>query len=126
MPPQENTVLFDANMILRYLLNDNPEMAERAEQYLNHVSVTVTTEVIAEVVYVLRGVYQLDRAGTADAVSRFLQLVQCRDREIVKTALDTYGRENLDFVDCVLYAYHTVENVEIATFDRKLLKLLGR
>ena len=28
-------VLFDTNMILRYLLNDNQEMADKAEAYLD-------------------------------------------------------------------------------------------
>jgi Predicted nucleic-acid-binding protein, contains PIN domain len=52
-------VMFDANMILRYLLNDNEQMAEKAEQYLDAGNVWVTIEVIAEVVYVLKGVYSL-------------------------------------------------------------------
>ncbi len=51
--------MFDTNMILRYLLNDNPEMSQRAEEYINAGDVSVTIEVIAEVVYVLKGVYSL-------------------------------------------------------------------
>ncbi|MBQ3798010.1 MAG: PIN domain-containing protein [Butyrivibrio sp.] len=50
-------VMLDANMILRYLLNDNAEMAETAEKYINSGNVIVTIEVIAEVIYVLKGVY---------------------------------------------------------------------
>ena len=52
-------VMLDANMILRYLLNDNQEMADIAEQYLNDGDVSVTIEVLAEVVYVLKGVYSM-------------------------------------------------------------------
>ncbi len=126
MPQRKNMVLFDANMILRYLLNDNPNMAEKAEEYLNQSTVTITTEVIAEVVYVLRGVYHMERTMTADVVLDFLQMVQCRDKEVVRIALETYGRENLDFVDCVLYAYHKTAGAEIAAFDRKLLHLMAR
>lgn len=33
---------------------------------------------------------------------------------------------NLDFVDCVLYAYHSVRQYEIKTFDKKLNKLLSQ
>ena len=47
-------VMLDANMILRYLLNDNQEMADRAERYLEDGDVIVTIEVVAEVVYVLK------------------------------------------------------------------------
>ena len=35
-------VIFDANMILRYLLNDNVEMSETAEKYINTKRVNVT------------------------------------------------------------------------------------
>lgn len=52
MRQRENMVLFDANMILRYLLNDNAEMAEEAEKNLNQNTAAVTIEVIVEVVYV--------------------------------------------------------------------------
>ena len=121
----KSMVIFDANMILRYLLNDNAEMAEKAENYLNQDTVTVTIEVIAEVVYVLKGVYHMTRKTIADTLKDFLLLVQCRDRETVNIALETYGNENLDFVDCVLYGYHKVERMEVATFDKKLLNLLN-
>ncbi|MBR6096455.1 MAG: hypothetical protein IKP82_05895 [Oscillospiraceae bacterium] len=65
-------------MILRYLLNDDQEMANRAEQYLNAGDVHVTIEVIAELVYVLRGVYSLERGQIADTVKAFLCQVQCQ------------------------------------------------
>lgn len=119
-------VIIDANMILRYLLNDNEEMAQQAEQYLERGDVHVTIEVMAEVVYVLMGVYHLERQKTADTLLAFLQLVQCREMAALRLALETFGEERLDFVDCVLYAYHQVHGVEIATYDKKLQKLMER
>lgn len=118
-------VMFDANMILRYLLDDNEEMAQRAEDYLNAGDVFVTTEVIAEVVYVLNGVYSLERGKIVDALKRFLRLVDYQEAEVVNLAVETYGGKGLDFVDCILYAYHQIKGIEIATFDKKLMKLLS-
>ena len=118
-------VIFDANMILRYLLNDDQVMADRAEAYLDAGTVTVTTEVIAEVVYVLKGVYAMKRDEIAETVKGFLKLVSCQEPAVLDLALDTYGERSLDFVDCVLYGYHAVKGAEIATFDKKLLKLLS-
>ena len=66
------TVL-DANMILRYLLNDNAAMAETAERYIEAGNASVTIEVMAEVVYVLKGVYFMERdliAQTLECVSK--------------------------------------------------------
>lgn len=117
-------VILDANMILRYLLNDNEEMADRAEQYLNAGDVFITIEVISEVIYVLKGVYSLKRDVIANTVKAFVELVNCREMDVLKLALDTYGEQKLDFVDCVLYGYHSVKGAEIATFDKKLLKLM--
>ena len=118
-------VMLDANMILRYLLDDNPEMAEKAEEYINTGEVFVTIEVVAEVVYVLKGVYTLERDKISQNIRAFLEIVGCRDREVLDLALETYAERNLDFVDCVLYAYHKNKGIDIATFDKKLLKLLS-
>ena len=119
-------VMFDANVILRYLLNDNEEMAEKAELYVESDRVIVTIEVIAEVIYVLKGVYSMERKVIVEFVREFLELVECSDKEVLLLALDTYAEHNLDFVDCVLYGYYSVDAINIATFDKKLLKLMGK
>ena len=104
-------------------MNDNPSMAEKAEQFIDGGKAQVTIEVIAKVVYVLKGVYSLDRKTIASTIKEFLELVECTNREILNQALDSFAEYNLDFVDCVLYAYHLIKGAEIATFDKKLLKL---
>ena len=50
-------VILDTNMVLRYLLNDVQEMADEAERRIQAGNASVTIEVIAEAVYVLRNVY---------------------------------------------------------------------
>ena len=70
-------VIFDANMILRFLLNDNKEMADIAERHLKSGEVMVTIEVVAEVVYVLKGVYSLGREIIASTIKNFLNFVIC-------------------------------------------------
>ncbi len=117
--------MLDTNMILRYLLNDNMEMADKAEEYLNAGDVYVTIEVIAEVIYVLKGVYSMERDKIVEVINDFLNLVNCRNMDVLRFSLDTYGERNLDFVDCVLYGYHSVRGFKVATFDKKLLKLVA-
>lgn len=111
-------------MILRYLLDDNAEMAGKAAEYVEGGNAVVTVEVIAEVTYVLKGVYSLDRTEISDTIGEFLKLVGSSNMDVLSLAIRTYGKENLDFVDCVLFAYHKARDIEIATFDQKLLKLL--
>lgn len=121
----KSTVVFDTNMILRYILEDNIEMADIAEEYIMSCNVIVTIEVIAEVVYVLRKVYSMERQSVVDNVQKFTKLVYCEEDDVLNLALDTYSNNNLDFVDCILYAYNKIEGYEIATFDKKLLRLLN-
>ena len=121
----KNTVIFDANMILRYILEDNEKMADEVEEYIALYNVVITLEVVAEVVYVLRKVYCAERNAISEMLTEFVSLVDCRERDVLYVALIAYATYNLDFVDCVLYAYHKINGVEIATFDKKLLRLLN-
>ena len=118
-------VILDANMILRYLVNDNAEMAIVAENYINDGSAYITIEVAAEVVYVLNSVYSMERSKISEILIDFLDLVDCTEKEVLICALKTYQTHKLDFVDCVLYGYNVIHNFDIATFDKKLLKLMS-
>lgn len=117
--------MLDTNMVLRYLLNDNKEMADEAEKIIKGGSVLVTTEVIAEVVYVLKGVYSIERGKITSCLLEFISEVSVPEEKVVRLGLETYAEHNLDFVDCVLYAYNRVKGYEVRTFDRKLKKLIG-
>ncbi len=117
-------IILDTNMILRYLLNDNKEMADEAEKVIKQGNVGVTIEIIAEVVYVLKRVYSIERDSIKISLLNFLLEVQADEKEVIKVGLEIYGKQNLDFVDCILYAYNRVKGYEIKTFDKKLKKLL--
>lgn len=117
--------MLDTNMILRYLLNDSREMADEAETIIKEGSVLLTTEVVAEVVYVLKGVYSVERGQIASCLLEFLSEVIIPEEQVVRLGLETFAEQNLDFVDCILYAYNQIKGYEIRTFDKKLQRLLG-
>ena len=119
-------VVLDANVILRYLLNDNEAMAKEAENVIKTEVTMVPIEVIAEVVYVLKGVYSVDRVKIRDALMEFLSEVTVAEKEVIQIGLEAYVENNLDFVDCILYAYSCVKKYDTKTFDKKLNKLLSR
>ena len=117
--------MLDTNMVLRYLLNDSREMADEAETIIKEGSVLLTTEVVAEVVYVLKGVYSVERGQIASCLLEFLSEVIIPEEQVVRLGLKTFAEQNLDFVDCILYAYNQIKGYEIRTFDKKLQRLLG-
>ena len=122
----EAMILLDANIIVRYLTADNVEMAEKAEEYIKFGNAFVTTEVIEEVIFVLQKVYGWKRNEISRLLIEFIHLVIVSDVEIIECTLEVYGRTNLDFVDCVLFAYHKLFGFEVATFDRQLIKMMSR
>ena len=119
-------VMLDTNMILRYLLNDNEEMALKAENVIKKERVYVTIEIIAEVVYVLKGVYSVEREEIKESLLAFLKEVAAVEEDVLKLGIETYAKHNLDFPYCILYAYHRMKGYEIKTFDKKLIKLLNQ
>lgn len=64
--------MLDANIILRYLLNDNEKMASEAEAIIKNMPVQVNIETVAEVIYVLKGGYHVGRAEIRQCLLQFL------------------------------------------------------
>jgi len=127
-PSLKNMQKIDANIILRYILNDHSELSPKTKEIIEQHTVEVPIEVLCEVVYVLTGHYKIDRKNVSVELKRFFDLTQCvlSHREAILKGLDYFGKNNLDFVDCILAGYAEIENDEILTFDEKLKKLIEK
>jgi len=113
-------IRIDTNYIVRYLVNDDIEMAEIAEKILTTKNVFISNEILAEVVYVLLGVYKISKIDIANQLFELINFenISVSNYEVVKKAFDIFKTKNLDFVNCLLCAYS--KNDEIITFDKKL------
>ena len=101
-------------------------MATLAEEVIMNQEVFISNEVLAEVVYVLGGVYKLSRDKISAVLVELMRFsnIGNTDKRIVFKALEIYGKKKLDFIDCLLCAYSNVD--EVLTFDKKLQKCLLR
>ena len=117
--------LIDANVILRYLLSDHPEYSERARKVIAEGAYTLP-EVIAEVVYVLKGVYKVGRGEISNTLIDFMDEVAIDNQEVITLALSLYSDTTLGVVDCILLACHRITGVEVISFDKKLNRNLER
>ena len=116
--------IIDANILLRYLLEDEPLFAKKAAAILENGSVYIPFEALAEVVYVMLGLYHATRS---DISSVLLQLteqpnVSTSNLSVLQEALRLFENKKLDFVDSLLCAYSRIEGAQIETFDKKLAK----
>jgi len=118
----------DANVILRYVLVDHAELSTRAAEILEQQTAILPMEVACEVVYVLQKVYEVDREEIRQQLGNLLteNLIEMDKFAVFLKALECYSTSTFDFVDCLLWAYHTVEQREVFTFDNKLHKFIQR
>lgn len=116
-------VLLDANAALRYLLGDNAEMAAKTKEAIEF-GAFLLPEVLAEIVYVLRGVYDVPRSELAKKTNAFLDEVECDHPAVLRNAMSRFGSTKLDFIDCLLIAYHDELGDSVITFDKDMLKCL--
>ncbi len=116
----------DANIILRYILKDNELQFGKACSIMEETEVFIAPEVMAEVVYVLLKVYQVPKKELCEILKMLLMYdnVSTLESEVMRKALVLFSQKSLDFVDCILCAYHQVKGDLIETFDQRLLKSL--
>ena len=115
----------DANAVLRFLLQDIEEQFEQVNTIIMKEKCYVTLEVMAEVSYVLEGLYQVERKDIIDNFRKLNFDVTILNADVFLRSLELFDKTpKLDFVDCLLYGYKMERNIDIITFDKKLKKRL--
>ena len=117
--------LLDANVIVRFMLQDEPkqasasvtlmEKAERGECLLH-----LDPLVVAEVIYVLVGVYSRNRVDVAKALLALIHNsgIETMEEHVVSDALLRFESSNVDFADAWLAARSLQAGFPVASFDR--------
>ncbi|OLV19626.1 PIN domain-containing protein [Deinococcus marmoris] len=120
----------DANVILRFLLDDHPELSPRAAAVFERaaggeIRLLIPAAIFAECVYTLKSFYKLDRATLASGLLDVLALpgVEALEGRVVGEALRVFGAKNVDFADAYLSALSLSLSYPVVTFDRDLGKL---
>jgi len=118
------SALIDSNILVRHLTGDPPELARRATAFLRSAHDLVLVDlVIAEVVYVLESVYEVERERVAElvrAVTGFSAIVVA-DEVLLLRALELYEQYRIHFAESYLVACAELSGVgAVASFDRAI------
>ncbi|WP_297445272.1 PIN domain-containing protein [Desulfurobacterium sp.] len=123
----KNVTIIDTNVVLRYLLRDHEEFYREAEALFDKAfsgkkKVLLLDTVIAEVVYVLSGLYKVKRQEIAHVLKELLKAkgINAVDKDVLFDALKIFAEKNLDFVDCLICAYGS--RYQVMSFDKKVRK----
>jgi predicted nucleic acid-binding protein len=123
----------DANIILRYLTKDPPEMAEAVFKTFTSaqegkILLLVTSLTIAEVVWVLESYYRFSKSVIAETLTEFLHCdgLEVEFLDLLIVALDMYQTKNLDFADAFLAVTALRRGPQaIYSFDRHFNRVEG-
>ncbi|MDA8172569.1 MAG: type II toxin-antitoxin system VapC family toxin [Nitrospiraceae bacterium] len=123
-------IVFDTNLLIRYLINDDARKAQIVDALLKkagngEVHILLPGIVVAELVWVLESFYRMKAAEIADLVDSILNTpgLTVSDDVIVRSALKRYRTEGVDLVDAWIAAFAQKNGArEIHTFDKKHFK----
>ena len=121
-------ILVDANIVLRYILWDNIEFANKAKEILENEQIILPFEVIAEIVYVLNKVYDVPRKNIHQFILHIINYpnILTNNKKVLEKGLEFYTSSNFDFIDSILLGYNHEEGYKIYSFDKKINKFMRK
>lgn len=125
--------VLDANVILRFLLNDHPDQSPRCRELFRRLrdgeeAVALPEVVISDVVWTLGSFYRWppDRIYAFVEALVTIDAVRMRRKEVVLLALRLFAERNVDFSDALIAAemLHSGQG-EIYSYDRDFERIAG-
>lgn len=120
----------DANVLLRFLTGDPPDLAQRALRLIQQaergeVTLKLSPIVVAEVVWVLGSFYRYPRNQIAEVLLPLVTAegIVLEESEQVVAALDRMATANVDFIDAYLAEVARREGGSVVSFDRDFRRL---
>lgn len=126
----------DANVFIRLLTNDNPELARRCFELIQRanrgeIDLVTSEAVIAEVIYVMASprLYGTPRVEIASRLGAVIVSNGLRmdHKSTVLDALERFGSSNLHFIDCLCaeHARRVGTPAVVYSYDRGLDRVPG-
>jgi len=127
------TVFLDTNVLLRHLLQDDPEQSMKASAFLERLEhgelkARIADTVVFETVFNLQRRHGVTKAAIRDELLPLIELpaIELPNKHRLRRVFELYVDSNISFAD----AYHValMEQLgieEIATFDRDFDRLPG-
>jgi predicted nucleic acid-binding protein len=119
----------DANVILRFLRNDDARLSPAAAKLFQkaaagRTALFVSAVTINEVFFAFTSYYKLSQSDVARKIIPFVRtgVTEFEHEDCLLDALQRVIAENVDFGDAYLAAFAARHNDQVASFDRDLKK----
>ncbi len=127
----KNIPVIDANIILRFLTDDEPVMAEKCRKLLERVErneeqVYLPDIVLADIVWTLEKFYRVAKPRIREIILPVVGLkgLRCANKKIIARAFDLYANLNIDWTDSFVAASMlNIEQDTIYSYDKDFAKI---
>lgn len=120
----------DANVILRFITGDPPEMAKNALELMaraekGDIGLRLSHLVVAEVVWVLSSFYKFTKKEISEILISFINAdgIYPENPSLLMQALKDMAEKNVDFADACLAAQARTQEEAVCSFDNDFEKL---
>ena len=115
--------LIDTNLIIRFLVNDDPQKVTRVEHLLkdkNNKNILLDT-VIAEIIWVLTSYYSIEKEEVAEKIRALIHVdtIEC-NAFLINRALNIWEKNIISYIDAYLAAVAELGNMTLYTYDKRL------
>lgn len=115
--------LLDTNLIIRFLVNDDPKKVNRVEKLLsdkNNTNILLDT-IVVEIIWVLSFYYSLNKTDVIEKINALIHLdtIDC-NAVLLNKALSIWQENSISYVDSYLVAVAKLGNIPLFSYDTKL------
>ena len=119
-------ILLDTNLIIRFLVHDDPEKALRVKKVLLDPKNTnaLLDTVVAEIIWVLSSYYEQDKFSIVEKIRALVHVdtIVC-NKSLLDRSLTVWENNNISFIDSYIIATAEQENLKIYSYDNKFDKV---
>lgn len=118
--------LIDTNLIIRFLVNDNPKKVSRIEKLLKdkkNINILLDT-IIAEIIWVLSSYYSLDKKEVVEKIKALIHVntIECNSF-LLNRALSLWEENNISYIDAYLAAIAELGKITLYSYDQKFASI---
>ncbi len=115
--------LIDTNLIIRFLVNDNPQKVSRVEKLLKNkknINILLDT-IVAEIIWVLSSYYSLNKTEVAEKIRALIHVdtIKC-NAFLINRAIALWEENNISYIDSYIAAVSELGNITLYSYDQKL------
>ena len=120
--------LIDTNLIIRFLVNDNPQKVSKVEKLLKDKGNTniLLDTIVAEIIWVLSSYYSLNKKEIIDKVRALIHVetIEC-NAFFLDRSLTLWAENNISYIDAYLVTIAELGNMTLYSYDKKLKSVPG-